>query len=206
MVGGESMVILLALGFGLFGALCLSLGLYVFSGIAPSSASLPRWARGVVSGFTEPNDGVRPPPRPVRPRRGHGHHHRFRQLNPPAYRVGRSMEVPWERIDSCHRRIDQVEVGKRGRGSSGRRRQRGIWSHLGRCNTRRRFRHAIEVGYDGATAALSASFRTPASLWPCGGWTKSSGSRRLRWRREPSQGSNSFSEVSPDHRSPDRRA
>ena len=55
-VGGESMAILLALGFGLFGALCLGLGLYCFFRDRRLLRQFSEVGEGVVSGFTESDD------------------------------------------------------------------------------------------------------------------------------------------------------
>src|SRR5262249_51489548 len=55
LLGDSPMAILLALGIGLFGALCLGLGLYSFFKGRRHLPQFSEFGEGVVSGFTEPD-------------------------------------------------------------------------------------------------------------------------------------------------------
>ena len=81
--------------------------------------------------------------------------------------------VPWELVDAVFvGGSTEFKLGPVAAGLVGEARDRGKWAHLGRCNTRRRFRHAHQLGCDSVDG--SGFSRWPDQRIPLG----------LRWLRD----------------------
>jgi hypothetical protein len=103
----------------------------------------------------------------------------------PAALVGQDglecLEIPWETFDAFFiGGTTRWKLGPAARRLAAQARQRGLWVHMGRVNSEKRFRYAFEIGCDSADGTY-LTFGPDANLPNVLAWQRGTDSRLPLW-------------------------